>query len=151
MAVGIRKVRRDFGGKSIIAKATGWFADVLKIFARPTPTIIGMGVGRVSVKGNAVGIGVPSAPKSLEERLASLEQGVRDLNERLAVTDQRLSEEIKVAGSKVDEERTAREQAEEWIRNKLLAISLGGLDLQVMGVVWLVVGIAVSTVPWLLP
>ena len=69
---------------------------------------------------------------------------VRDrLNEFQQETEKNLEQQTKA----LEQEKGIRESDDKDIREKLEAAQIGGLHISRMGVVWLVVGVIMSTVP----
>jgi hypothetical protein len=142
---GIAKTRRFYGKPGVFAKAAAWFRRIPRL-TRPSVTGAGsLAVGLTNVSASGYVGRVMGAGAKLEERVAALEANLQDLNGRHDETKRLLDKEVRERGEALDAERRARTTAEDEIRDKLELSDTGGLDLSVTGLVWLAVGLSLST------
>ena len=78
------------------------------------------------------------------ERVAALEAKLQAAHDRIALTQRRLDDEVRVRDRDDSWERTAREEADEQMWKALEEVSSGGLGLSGAGVLWLLLGVALS-------
>jgi hypothetical protein len=81
---------------------------------------------------------------SRDERVAALEAKLLATHDRIAQTQRRLDDEMRVRDRDDNWERTAREEADEQMWKALEEVSSGGLGLSEAGLLWLLLGVALS-------
>jgi len=88
----------------------------------------------------------PAGPKrtTRDERVAALEAKLLAAHDRIAQTQRRLDDEMRVRGRDDNWERTARQEADEQMWKALEEVSSGGLGLSGAGLLWLLLGVALS-------
>jgi len=79
-----------------------------------------------------------------DERVTALEAKLLPAHDRIAQTQRRLADEMRVRDRDDNWERTAREEADEQMWKALEEISSGGLGLSGAGLLWLLLGVALS-------
>lgn len=143
---GIRKTRKFFGLPPLASAARDWLRRVPRPFGRVVE-------GHVLMAGEA-GFGVEGSARlsvdvrpdaTLEERVAAIESRVRELDQRHEETRRLLDREARDRQAALDEERTTREKVDNEIRSNLTLSQTGGLYLSVVGLVWLSLGLTLST------
>jgi len=85
----------------------------------------------------------PEVP--IEKRLSAIEANLKGVDERLNQVQQRLHYETCRISSESHEERTAREEEDLKTRRKLELSQTGGLSISAVGLVWLFLGLILST------
>lgn len=79
-----------------------------------------------------------------DERVAALEAKLLAAHDRIAQTQRRLDDEMRVRDRDDNWERAAREEADEQMWKALEELSSGGLGLSGAGLLWLLLGVALS-------
>ena len=149
VALGLSKMRRLFGRPPVITKVSQWFKRFLAAFKRPKAVTIegataagsaqAFGVGRVTV-------GVrPDA--ALEERVSVLEQNLQGLQEEIDTRFQQLREELSVARQGIQRETRERLAEDQKAMAKIEEVAVGGLHLEFVGLLWLILGTIGTSVP----
>jgi hypothetical protein len=156
VAWGISEVRRSFGLPSTTAEFMAYWLGLARVSAqriwravrRPKPhRVIGTGTtGWESLSASSKGRGrVRSGPNaSIEERIAHLERLIDSAEDRLDRAEDDLQREIQQRVQAIASERQAREADTKEIRQRLETFALGGVRLQTIGLLWLLVGIGLS-------
>lgn len=85
--------------------------------------------------------------KTLEERVAALIGNVEELRTQLDQTTQTLKAELGKLQDSVAKDRDARIREEAELRRLLTALGVSGIHIDAAGVVWLALGIVLSTIP----
>lgn len=122
-------------------------ARALQLSAAESSTDAMSGKGRVSVK--------PPSGASIEQRLQRLEQLAKALGRNIDAVDQRVDQEqrARLEGFNAEAAQRAREVAD--LQQRVMEAETGGLHFSMFGVVWLALGVTMSTVPcelrWLPP
>ena len=111
-----------------------------------------------SVPAEEVASSKPAGAKrtSRDKRVAALEAKLLAAHDRIAQTQRRLDDEMRVRDRDDNWERTAREEADERMWKALEEVSSGGLGLSGAGLLWLLLGVALSAAAdevarWLMP
>ena len=88
----------------------------------------------------------PAAAKRTprDERVAALEAKLLAAHDRIAQTQRRLDDEMRVRDRDDNWERTARQEADEQMWKALEEVSSGGLGVSGAGLLWLLLGVALS-------
>lgn len=146
VAIGLSKTRRLFHKDSVGARIRQWWRNVIGLIVKPQPIFMSgnQTLGGFTMTGCLTSAASAEA-KTLQERVAALEQRasetegqIDDAREeaRLAVDEVRREFRSEVRGIRTSVKAT-REQLEEF--------SVGGLDLEGMGLFWLFTGSMFST------
>lgn len=146
VAKGLHDTRKLFGRPSLRQHAVRWFKQFPR-FGVDTPMAVGSGSG--SSTGSSIGSAMilPGPAASLEERVASLAQELIRTSGLVQETRQRLAEESRDRGREIDSERCERRSGDERVRQLIEEAAAGGLHLELTGVVWLLLGVVLSTAP----
>lgn len=141
-ATGLRQVRKQFGRPSTIDSARNWFRLLVKAMKQQEPISL-QASGSVSTGGSAsvtVLRGV-SASATLEERVALLEGDVTALRNDIAQQRGRNEAETRELRDALKREAALRQGADERATKQLEEVSVGGLQLEKLGLCWLLFGI----------
>ena len=84
---------------------------------------------------------------SPEARLRALETNLDIVNQRVTQVHNQLDHDIRHLEHTLHSERTTRENTDQEIRRTIELTETGGLSISLMGLLWLVVGIIMSTIP----
>jgi len=84
---------------------------------------------------------------SVEARLAALEANLATLRIEQAETAKESQEATRKTNEAVDAERRVRESAVTALRAQLEGLGARGLNVEMMGVFWLILGVVLATVP----
>ena len=145
---GLRDKRRLFNRPSLVENIRRWINRRPRWGAKPQ-TILVAGTGSISVSGSArlsVWRGAPpDAP--VEARLAALEANLATLRIEQAETAKESQEATRKTNEAVDAERRVRESAVTALRAQLEGLGARGLNVEMMGVFWLILGVVLATVP----
>lgn len=147
VAWGIRETRQMFGRPDVLALASAWLARYPKY---PRYTGITGTIGTAEERDTAHAIGHVSkarAAPTLEERVAALEVNLRATTNQVHHTQRDLSLEVHNRQAALNQERQTREQQDQELKHKLEAAETGGLHVSAVGLVWLALGLTLSTIP----
>jgi len=144
VALGIRKTRKLFGRPSLLSVIRLW----LKRFPRYGGQVISASGdvtgGATSVRARAYQTANP-VDGSVEARLDALETSVRHIHERISGVATELDQQARDHGDAIERERHARAAEQQRLWDRLEATETGGLSLSAVGVLWLGVGVIMST------
>ena len=140
--------RRTFNRQSLFKQLTQWLAARPRF--RPTGHTISLsGVFTSSATGSATlsvwRHAAPSAP--IEDRVAALEGNIETLKQDIESATKRSIESAGRLATELNTERQAREATDAAIRSQIEKFAAGGLHIEAAGLVWLILGIVLATVP----
>jgi hypothetical protein len=157
VALGIRKLRRTFGlgpvGAEILAELQAWIGRLARRIARlfgHRRRVIVAGSGNLRMSGalatarGKVGRG-PNL--SVEQRLEFLERGFDEMQDLIAKLQDDLRKEINDRTEAITRERAHWEKVIAEFRLQVRELAVGGVQLQIAGILWLVFGLALATWP----
>lgn len=142
---GLRQTRKLFGRAGFFEHLVEWLKRFPKYKPRPVSFEGNISLPTIQLTGRAhlwQGAG-PEAP--IEKRLAVVEENLLALDQRLVQVDKRLDDEARKITSELHEERVLREKEDDETKRKIELSQTGGLSISVMGLVWLLLGVVLST------
>lgn len=147
VAWGVSQTRRRFGRPSIVALTRQWLGQIPRWPRNHVISLAGVAsAGAVgSARGHAV-YGVGPNP-TIEERVDALEKNLKGLDERFNQARNEIEAKVRKQSESIDEERRTRASADENLRKTIEDTETGGLHLSAVGLVWLLVGLILSTIP----
>lgn len=127
----------------------------LPLLARSRNITIAVGGATFSMKGGRVRASVGLPPNAtLDQRVDLLERQSKVLDDRIEALDVRVEAEQKARSEAIAAERTAREGSVAALDTKIKEVEIGGLDLSLFGVFFLLIGVVLTTatpeICWLL-
>lgn len=145
VALGVRETRKLFGYPHFFQLTLAWAKRFPKYYLRRITAEVNIAIPGIemSVSGYTWRPADPDAP--IEKRLEVIEANLSDLNARFDQAQQRLDHETRKIHSQLDEEQLLREKDDQETRKKLEAAQTGGLRISAMGLVWLSLGIIMSS------
>ena len=158
VAEGIGAIRRALGLPSIRAavysdtkyRAGQAMNAVSRLLGRKRPAhLVALGTSTVSAGGSVSARGYSSASteSSLEARLKMLEDTVRSLHTEVGTLTGQLRQEVEERKSADETERQERTGADQELRSLLENVTAGGVFLELVGVLWLFLGVILTTWP----
>lgn len=147
VAWGLRETRRQFGRPGLGFLLRSWWDRRPRFRARVVAGSASISLGAALASGR--GYTWREAPKnaSVEERLGALEANVKDVSDRVNAALRELDEEVRSRADALKSERSQRERAIADLQTKMESVETGGLSLSAIGLVWLAVGLTMTTVP----
>jgi hypothetical protein len=148
VAWGVRHVRRLFGRPSVIEKTAAWFRRLLAAFIPPKPSTVqatAEGVATATGRVSAVVIAGPNA--SLERRVEVLGRNLDRLRDEMVETEKLTRQEIDLVRENLAKEQQIRGIESQRIGRQLEEMAVGALRLDVLGVLWLMLGVVGTSIP----
>jgi len=145
VVLGIRMTRQFFGHPGFIETAIQW----LRRFPTRRPVItaeVAIEIPMPSLSAFAHQWTNPS-DESPEARLTALEANLNIVNERVTQVHNLHDQDIRNIEHLLHLERITRENQNQEIRRTVELTETGGLTISLMGLVWLIFGIIMSTIP----
>jgi hypothetical protein len=147
VAWGLRETRRHFERPSLSSIALEWWNRRPRIRSKVVTATAAISLGAAMTSGRGYGWHGTSANATVEDRVLALEANVKDINERVNTALRELDQEVRVRSEDIKIERSKRETAIAEVHRKLETAETGGLHISAVGVVWLAVGLTMSTIP----
>lgn len=146
VAIGLSETRKLFGRPSLLDAGREWFKRRPKIRQDVRVPITGvMATAEAGDFLSANGTVHPAPNTPLEERVQRLEGKVNELSRKASENEMALEEEKRSRATALADERYARGAGDEKVKRQLEEACVGGLYLETMGLVWLVVGVILAT------
>lgn len=146
VAIGLKNTRKLFNQPNIIERFVTWAKRFPNIFAKPqTVNVSGAitGFGALDATGNVVS----SMDKSLEDRIKILEANYKQLQTDFEQAQKDFTNKVVNLKDAITAESDIRKKTDTIIQKKLEEFSVGGLHIESMGLVWLILGVTFATLP----
>jgi hypothetical protein len=143
VAIGLHETRKLFPGRSSIGdRVRAWLKQVAAAFHPPQPiTAQGQAAGVAIVAGRARvrrGVGLNA---SVDDRLDALQNNLNALQEEMDAELRDLTTKIDRASTALDRERNERKKADDTAIRLIEEATIGGLNLEAVGLLWLTLGV----------
>lgn len=146
VAYGLWRTRQLFTRSSVWTRLGGWAKDVVALAVQPEPEPLEAREVQINFNaGGALATGRRTQLPTIEERLAALETGaaeaeksIKDVQAEARNRDEQTRVLLRAEGAQIQQQIFETQ-------NQLMEFSVGGLDLEFMGLVWLIWGLAVAT------
>ena len=142
---GVSETRKLFNLPSLLAVAFRWLRSFPKFRPEKTFAYMSGDTGVMSVAGRAILRHQASDNATIEERIRVLESNLQPLDNRLNDFQHQIDETNRQAKEGLATEQQKREDDINALREKLTTTETGGLSVSLMGLVWLIVGVIMST------
>jgi len=148
VAFGLSKIRRLFGRPSLPLKIWGWFRQLASAFETPKPITLQASIEvSVVMSGDLSVVRAAGPGASLEDRVSVLEENLSRLRDELAVKKQKFQEGIQTVKEQIERETQERRTENQQIARRTEELAVGGLHLETVGLLWLVFGVVVTSIP----
>jgi len=143
VAIGLRETGRLFPGRpSTVHGVRDWLGQVVAAFRPPQPIAAQAQAGGMAFTGGKArmrrGVG---ADASVDHRLAVLEANLNALQEEMDAELRDLATKINRVRTDLGAERDERKKADDTALRLIEEATIGGLNLEAVGVVWLMLGL----------
>lgn len=149
VAVGLYRVRNLFPHSTAWSRLIAWLQRFPLIFGRGQDVRgVTAAAGGASIAGHAVTTRVKPGPDTpLERRLSFLEEYVERLEKKGREGRQKLQKEVQSLGKRLDQERQERISSIRKLKEQLEGLTIGGLYLEAVGLLFLFAGVVLGTLP----
>lgn len=149
VAYEIYQTRKHFGQPGILEKTAHFLNDFFALFKNePIQVIAGFAeLGALVVSGRGHTEFKAKLNDSLERRVEILEEGLKDMSDRLVQAQKEYDEKLEEHSRLIKKEGSLRTHGIEDIKLELKMLYTGCLHISSMGLVWLTLGIVIATVP----
>ena len=145
VAWGISETRALFGRPSLFAVAKNWLCRFPPFHSRVVSGTVNITLGGDTMSGRGYGMDNAGPNATPEARIEVLEKNILRVNERIDQTQREMDAEFRNTGAALKREEQARAAEDQAIHHKLEISETGGIHVTAMGVLWLLVGITLST------
>lgn len=148
VAIGLSETRRLFGRPSLPHKILFFFRQVASGFATPKPMTLQVhDLTCTPTIENVQLVRAASPEDSLEERVSILEENLNRLREELTVKKQEFQQGIQTVKVQIEREAQERRTENQQVTQKIEEVAVGGLHLETVGLLWLVLGVIATSIP----
>ena len=149
VALGLRQMRRMFDRPSVGAAILRWLRRFAAAFTAPKPLSLKCveGIDSMEAFGDARVVLGPRPVAALDERVSILEENLKLLRNELDTKVQGVRRELGTLKESIERESQERRVADEKTARKIEEVAIGGLHLEVVGLVWLLLGVTAASIP----
>lgn len=148
VAFGLHHTRKLFNQPSVWDRVREWITKLPTFFRPPRHQDLQAGLAGSSTDGaEATAVQTPAKDSTLEDRVEILEQELEALRSRHRKDLQQVTAKVNQLQQSQRDERRKRIQSYSALDERLESLAVGGLRLDTVGLTWLVVGVALATVP----
>jgi len=146
VAYGIHETRKMFGHPSYFSLTKDWLKRFPKFGGRIR--LFSSNIQAKSMIGNArAHVWMNAKDDSNEEHIKAIEINLESINERLCEAQKQIDQSEHKIEQDIKKEQDVRTKADREILDKIEAVETGGIYISAMGVIWLFVGVIMSSVP----
>lgn len=145
VAWGIRETRALFGRSDIFTLACNWFRRAPVYGGRVVSGSINITSPGFEAHASGSASITATLDATMEERVGVLEKSIKHLNSRIDETRAEIDQNSRAQSAALIQEKQERSQQDQELSAKLEATETGGLHISAMGVLWLFVGVTLST------
>ena len=148
VARSVRETQTLFGRPTYRERTSAWLKRFPLIF-RSRQTIALAGAATLGFSGARATATVRAIAQdsSLEARITAMEENFRRVDERISLADQAVYKEIDTVRDEIAREKSERQLAHTTLAGRLEDYSAGGLDGELVGIAWVIVGQAYGSFP----
>ena len=146
--MGIGKLRKAFNKPSVISGLSNWIHDFFNLFKKPVNATVNI-TGNMSAcaSGNSIVMTGDISGSSLEERIACIEKRLSNLRDEHVENIRNLKIEIIQVRSIICEVSESGSKRDSEIVSKIEDVAIGGIYIDMIGLVWLLVGVICTSLP----
>ncbi len=148
VAYGLSRIRQVFGNPSVLQRARAWFRQLWSVIVLPElQAVTAMAGGTVRVVGSATAILGVAPGASPEERIARLEKAIVELREHTNEDVRKLRVDLSSTAEGLRKSLNDHQKKLAETEEQLSKLAVGDFTLQLVGILWLLVGTFFSTLP----
>jgi hypothetical protein len=126
----------------------GWFRRLGQVFGRPKVVSVEASAGSTALVEGRPRLRSGAGPgATVEQRLEVLEGNVKQLEGEMDAEIKDVKEQVARVQGGLNRERDERRGADDKTANQIENVAIGGLHLEVVGLLWLVLGVLVTSIP----
>ncbi len=152
VAKGIADTRRRFGKPSLAMRVRTWATAVVRAATRKRRYVLAAGTARFGMSAHGtISVASTRSKQTLKQRVAALEQAEREVRKAIQALKVDLKSAEKAIAAGLEDERNKRTEEVNKVRTLIDEHAAGDLSLDVVAVIWLLVGTIATTIPDHLP
>jgi len=145
---GMHETLNEFGRKGFRSWLINWGKRWVGAFKKPIIAHAKIEMHGLSMSAalTSASLGSASTP-TLDERVTALERKLNAAEQEIANAKGRIEEEIRNRIAAIHAEENARAQSNQQMRSLIEKLTVGGMTLEIVGFVWVLIGTVFSTIP----
>jgi hypothetical protein len=148
VAKGLSDRRRKFGHPSIFQRIRDCLKGIVDILYKKPPKRISVSVCDNLEMSDCIGrIQVTSAPQTLDEKIALLENRLNELKSEMDSGFTSFEQRVNDVGESIKQEQRERQKKHSELLDIMATIWIGGLALEGIGFIWLLCGVIATSIP----
>jgi hypothetical protein len=147
VAYGLWQARQLFGRPGFLSQALDWVQLCASAFDAPKSTYLHVGTGLFIVGGSEAHAVGRSSGQSLEDRVSELERDREKIRKEIAEKDAAIRKNLAEVTQHFDKENQERRKEIDRASRATEELGTGGLHIDWMGLVWLVFGVILTSIP----
>jgi hypothetical protein len=147
VAYGINRTLKRFGRPSPLTGIAEWFRLLASAFTKPQHPSIITGTGRFNLANPVWTATGTVGATSLEGRVAILERTLQSFQQETRESTRRLDASLAEVGKSIEAERDQRTAAINSTSRQIEELAVGGLQLEIVGLIWLLLGTLLTNIP----
>ena len=149
VAWGLSKTLQLFGKPNVLDSVVQWIGAFPRLLRKGTGQTVRLGFSENITVGHDMSVStLKPKPQTVEAQIEWLIERIEKQKRRIHKLEQQAKEQTEILKEKVQQETSERASEDDRINQHVLEeVAIGGLHLEFMGVVWLVVGIVLSSFP----
>lgn len=149
IAHGISETRKIFGKPSYFEVAVSWVSQFIVAFKPPKVAHGSANITLPGFKMEASGYGMEVAEEnaSTERKFEVLEKNLNTAMTRITTLERKITEKTQEVNLNIETAHRELSSKQEAINKLLEESSVGGINIEAMGLAWLTVGIIAATIP----
>ncbi|WP_169981413.1 ABC transporter C-terminal domain-containing protein [Tautonia rosea] len=148
VVIGLDHIRQQFGKEPFRASITKWFLSWRAVFTGPEPVQITGKLGTLFTENATANLSMHGyKDQTIEERLETLEGDIKRLQGELNNKTEQLKQEIASVKADFDEKIENTIKIIDDVDSRVKDYAVGGMGLEVVGLVWISLGIILASIP----
>lgn len=148
VAIGLRQTRQKFRHPAVGTKIKNWFKNIASAFKAPEPITLQVSDGVSVTTGiDAILTVEPGPDTTIEQRVVLLEQKVKALRQELNTQIKEANHTIDIIKKEMQRESEERQTADKKTNQLIEEMGVGGIHLEIVGLVWLFLGVILTSIP----
>jgi hypothetical protein len=148
VAKGLADLRRIFDRPTLRSRLNEWLRNIPKLMKKPEPVVLHAEPGKSEMTGYAPSFEVGrSKNKSIEQRLEGIESDIENIRLQINNNDKKNLQEFKSIREELQSAKKELSKNHNELRSIFEEVSVGGIHLEMMGLIWIVLGVIFTSIP----
>lgn len=142
---GIHQTRKLFGRPKLVTVLRQWLERRPVYGGRIVSASVKITVGPATLLARGYGTEVVRSDAAIEERVEVLEKNLKRVNERIDHVYSEMDDKFKSHAERLEREEQSRSTEDKILHSKIEVAETGGVHISLIGALWLLVGVMLST------